>query len=299
MPNNRGAFQDLFLEDMLPELTNLIVDKYESKPDLIPQIFNFHTTDKSIEQSTTVGTFPIAREIDEGDAVEYYQPKQGFDKTYEMTKFGIGMKTTEEMVEDEKWGLISKLAKSLGKSIFEVRQTSAFNIFNNGFSATGPDGVAMFATTHPQLGGGTWSNTPSVGVDLSHDTLEQALITLSDTEDDEGKLVNFMPEILLVPPELEFTAKEIVKSVLRSDTANNTANILGEKNLRVVVCNYLTDTGAWFVGVAPDESELHYYERRPPRIESGFDFDEGNGKTKITTRYDVGYSDARGWYGST
>lgn len=296
---NRGAFSDFFLTDMLPELENVIVDKYNSKPDKIKEIFNFHTSGKAIEQSTTVGTFPAAPEIPEGEDIDYYQAKQGFDKTYTMVKYGLGMKTTEEMVEDDQWALVSKLAKSLGKSVYETQQVKAFNVFNNGFSATGPDGTYLFSTSHTLLGGGTASNTPSAGADLTVDSLEDAIINLHGTRDDENKHISLMPAILLVPTALKFTAYEIVNSLLRSDNASNATNAFKEDGLRVVVSDYLTDTGAWFVGVAPDESELHFYERRAMRTEGGFDFDSGAGKTKVTTRFDVGYSDWRGWYGAT
>lgn len=297
MVMNRGQFSDLFLEDMLPELEDIICEKYDSKPDMIPQLFNVQSTDKSIVQSDTMGTFPTAVQIDEGESVSYFSATQGYDKTYRPYKYGLGMRVTEEMIEDEKWGLIAKFARALGKSVFEVRQISAANILNNGFSDTGPDGVSLFSASHPLLGGGTESNTASV--DLSISALEDAITRFSDMRDDENKHISITPKVLLVPPALKFLAKEIINSQLRSDTGNNATNAFMDDDLMVMSWDYLTDSGAWYLLAEKDEHDINWIERRAPKTEGAFDFDTGSGKTKMTTRYDTGYNDWRGTYGAT
>ena len=297
MLNSRASFSDLYLDSMLPELSNVIMDKYMSQPDLIPKLFNFHGTDKAIEQSTKVTGFPAAPEIPEGEGVSYYQFKQGYDKTYTMTKYGLGFKTTEEMVDDGKFDLMAKLSRMIGKSLFETRQIRSFNVFNNGFSAAGPDGVSLFNASHPLTGGGTQSNTASS--DLTQASLEAAITAFETLTDDEGLKIAVKPKYLLVPSALKFTAKEIVKSALEPSTANNAINALVDENIEVVASPYLTDAGQWILLGAQDEHELHFYERKAPVVTGAFDFDSDSGKTKMKTRFDVGYSDWFGVYSST
>ena len=295
--NNRTAFPDMFLEDMKPELEQIIVDKFNSKPDIVKEIFNVESMTGSIENSDTVGTFPAATQITEGASVDYFQFKQGYDKVYVPTKWGLGMKVTEEMVDDDKWGLIGKQARALGKSVYETIQIRAFNVFNNGFSTAGADGDTLFSTSHPLLGGGTWSN--SAAVDFTRTALENAVIAFSNMVDDENKKINVEPKILLIHPTNQFAAREVLNSTGKSGTADNNINSLKEEGIRIVTCSYLTDTGAWFLLADKDEHDLRFKNRKSPVTSSSYDFDTDTGKTKMKTRFDVGYNDARGTYGST
>jgi phage major head subunit gpT-like protein len=297
MLNNRDSFPDLYLSDMLPELSNVIIDKYNSLPDMIQTLFNYHKTDRSIEQSTKVTGFGVAPQIPEGEEVQYHEFKQGYDKTYTMIKYGLGFMATEEMVDDGKFDVMGKLSRMIGKSVFETRQIRAFNIFNNGFATAGPDGVSLFNASHPLVGGGTASNTASS--DLTVAALEAAITNFESILDDEGLHIGIKPKYLLVPPALKFRAKEIVASASKSGTANNDINALMDEDLIVISSPYLTDAGQWVLLAEKDEHELHFYDRKVPTVSGAFDFDTDSGKTKMKTRFDVGFSDWFGTYSAT
>ena len=64
--------------------------------------------------------------------------------------------------------------------------------------------------------------------------------------DMNGDLMNVMPDELLVPPELEDTALEIVRSAQDPASANNAINPQAGR-FSVRVWNYLTDANAWFM----------------------------------------------------
>jgi phage major head subunit gpT-like protein len=201
------------------------------------------------------------------------------------------------MVEDGKWDLIGKLSRCLGKSVFETRQIRAFNVFNNGFSAAGPDGVSLFNASHPLTGGGVISNTASS--DLTVGALEAAITAFENLTDDEGLRINVKPKYLLVPPALKFKAKEILASAQKSGTANNDINALMDEDLVVISSPYLADAGQWILLAEKDEHEIHFYERKVPTVTGAFDFDTDSGKTKMKTRFDVGFSDFYGTYSAT
>lgn len=295
--NNRDSFSDLYLIDMLPELSNIIVDKYDSLPDLIQMLFNVKKTDKSIEQSTKITGFGAAPEVPEGESIQYHEFKQGYDKTYTMVKYGLGFMVTEEMIEDGKFDLVGKMSRLLGKSVHETRQIRAFNVFNNGFTTAGPDAVSLFNASHPLTGGGAASNTASS--DLTVTALETAIAAFENTTDDEGLHIAIKPKYLVVPPALKFKAKEIVASAQKSGTANNDMNSLMDEDLVVVSSPYLTDAGQWILLAEKDEHELCFYDRKVPTVSGAFDFDTDSGKTKMKTRFDVGFSDWFGTYSAT
>jgi len=300
--HNRNQFQDFFFETMLPAIHHEVNTNFVMKADKIPFMFNVAGSDRSIEQTSGSGHLPAAPEKAEGSSVDYFNTPQGFDKTYTHLTYALGFQSTEEMVEDAKFQTIKKLSAGLGRSIFETEQIVAANHFNNGFAAgatAGPDGVALFSTAHPMLGGGTLSNTPAVGVDLLISSLEDAITNLANTRDNENKHVTYTGKVLLIHPTNKFNAREILKSTLQANTAQNNINSLMEDGLTIVEWDYLTDTGAWYLGPVPSDSEFWYWKRRAKRVQSDVDFDSGNGKTKADTRFSSGFSDWRGWYAST
>lgn len=297
MLNNTSAFSDFYYETMLPELKIVIMDKYKSQKDLIPMLFNVNSTKNGIEQASQVTGFPVAPEINQGEDVSYYQFKQGFDKTFRMVKYGLGFKITEEMYDDQKFPLIGRLARLLAKSIFEVRQRRAFNVFNNGFSDTGPDGVSLFNASHQNVGGGTQSNTAST--DLTVGSLQAAITVAENYTDDEGLHQVVTMRKLLVPNELKFKAKEILNSSSIPYSADNEINALQDENLMLYSTPYLTDQGQWILLAEKDETELQFWERKAPTHTSSFDFDSDNAKEKMKTRFDVGYAHWMGTYSAT
>ena len=95
------------------------------------------------------------------------------------------------------------------------------------------DGVNYFANTHPR-GGTTYDNLLSG--DLSKDTLVTALVTMRRFPDDLGEPMNIMGNTLVIPPELEYEAKELVHNTLSSEQYYNKENVLNG-----VIKNIYTD----------------------------------------------------------
>jgi phage major head subunit gpT-like protein len=267
----RTGFSDQFFSTALPLLEELIMEQYGNKPDMIPMIFNVESSDKWGEQDSTVTGFGIAPEKAENSPVKYDDVLQGYDTTYTHTTYALAFRTSREMVDDEKYGMIRKSATALGRSMFNTRQIQAAKDFNNAFtSATGPDGKELCATDHPLIGGGTASNELATPADLSVTSLRQALNDMEDTVDERGLLINVEPETLLVPNELIWDAEELLKSSLRPDTANNPVNAFQIKNLDYKMWNYLTDPDAWFLVANKMDHNMKFYEREPVNIGEGF-----------------------------
>jgi hypothetical protein len=105
------------------------------------------------------------------------------------------------------------------------------------------------------------------------------------------------PSILLIPSELRWVTHELLKSQLRSDTANNAANALNQLGLKVVQSKYLTGEDDWFLCVDPSQHRVIVYWRMEPVTDHTLDFDTGNMKSKMTYRLSFGSADWRGWVG--
>ena len=182
-----------------------------------------------------------------------------------------------------------------------TKQVKASNVLNNGFSATGGDGVSLFNTGHPLAYGGTFSNRPAADADLNETSLEDALISISTFVDERNMKVALRGMKLIVQPQLVFVAERLLESQLRPGTADNDINAIRNSGMLpegYTVNHFLTDTDAWFVKTDAPNGFKHY-QRSPLRTSMEGDFTTGNVRFKARERYSFGYSDPRCVFGTT
>jgi len=110
------------------------------------------------------------------------------------------------------------------------------------------DGKAFFATDHPDRVGNTYSNY-SASNSLTHSNLKTVYTTYTTTNnrDERGEVIDLLPDVLLIPPALKFTAQEILNTTLIPNSADNTTNVLAAI-VEPLEWAYLTDTDGWFLG---------------------------------------------------
>jgi hypothetical protein len=185
-----------------------------------------------------------------------------------------------------------------------TKQVKAASVLNNAFNTTGAfnggDGVSLCNVAHPTALGPNFRNTPAVAADLNETSLEQAIIDVAGFTDERGLKINVQVRKLIIPKELQFTAERLMKSTLRTGTADNDINALRSMGMipeGYVVNNYLTDTDAFFL-MTDAPNGLKMFNR--VSMKTGFegDFDTGNVKFKARERYSFSWSDPRGIYGS-
>jgi hypothetical protein len=180
--------------------------------------------------------------------------------------FALGFLNSEEMREDEQYGVMNDLAGGLGRSARITAELYGHDVLNNGFSAAkyvGRDGLALFSTAHPLRGtGGTYGNTPTVAIDISEAGIEAAIATFDNMVDDRGITSEKSARIVLVTPGDRMLAKRLLNSAGMPGTNNNDINPLADEGLSLMVSNWLTDPDAWFLLPAPEESPLIFYWRK-------------------------------------
>lgn len=230
---------------------SLLGSELKELPAIWREYFNIKTSDRKFERVLTMVGMGDVPEKPEGQAYTTDTIRQGYTKDFTHTEFGMGFEVTKTALEDDQYDQLEKAPKWLAFSCRVVEEKRAANVFNNGFSTeTTPDGVSLFNSAHVLGGGGTSRNILATAADLSESSLTQAMIDLQNqTKLESGQLVAPITSLtLLVPPDLEFLAARLVKSVGRPQSADNDINAL--KALRtwnVVVNPYLTDNDAWFL----------------------------------------------------
>lgn len=265
------------------------------------KVFNVLSSDKQSEKDSYESGFGTMPEKNEGTDATFDTILPGISKTYVHKTYALGYEITEEAMEDNLRNpeTFAKLPQALNRSAIETVEVTAANVFNNGFSTTGFDGVTLFATNHPDLDGGTQANRPTVDADLSVTSLTAGLTTIEKFTDERGLKRPSKAKMLAIPSDLWNTAEELIKSQFKPFVANNEVNALQRKDLQYFEWHYLTDTDAWFLLSEKAGHSLKFYWRvRMGSLRRGNDFDSTNLKHLARMRFSVGNSHWFGTYGS-
>jgi hypothetical protein len=304
----REQFSDLVLEDALPVLEEVATDTMEEFPMEHERIYNVRSMDRGIVNHSQVSGIPAVGSVAEGAEYPTDEFVQGYDTLYKAVKYGVIVPITEELLADNANEEAFQRAEQLGRAMREAERISAASIFNNGFTDTGSDGVSLFNTAHPlpYPGAGTTANRLSVDADLSLASLEDLVTVMRKTKDQSGKKVLVRPRYLIVPPELEFLAHELLESdskpqasTASSITEVNAVNSMRSRyGLEPIVMDYLVDDDAFYLAADKGSHKIYWYWRMQPQVSSDMEFKSDVALMKIKARWALNYSCFRGLAGS-
>ena len=288
------------LEPGLNALFGLEYSRYENEH---AEIFITETSARAFEEEVMLTGFSGAEVKQEGAPVVFDQASEAYTSRYTHETIALAFAITEEAIEDNLYDrLASRYTRALARSMANTKQVKAAAVLNNAFNSsfTGGDGKELIATDHPLANGGTFSNELATAADLNETSLEQSLIDIAAFVDERGLRIAIQGRKLIVPKELQFTAERILKTPLRTATADNDINAI--KNMGMIpegyrVNPFLTDTDAFFI-MTDAPNGLKHFVRSPIKTAIEGDFDTGNVRFKARERYVFGFSDPRGIFGS-
>lgn len=302
-------------KELLPGLNAVFGIEYADVDNEHASLFAVEQSDRAFEEEVLFTGFGTAPVKGEGAAVQYDDAQEGYTARYTHETVALAFAVTEEAMEDNLYDTFAKLrAKGLARAMANTKQVKAADVFNNGFSTSylGGDGAALFSASHPTVGNGNQSNTLGA-TDLSESALESGLITISKAKDDRGILIGLRAVSLHVPPDLIFTADQILNSTMSTTigvnpttTTNGATNVNDINSIRsqgmvpkgFFVNRRFTDTNAWFLRTdCPNGAKM--FVRSPLQTKMEPDFDTGNLRFKSRERYSFGWSDWRGFYGAS
>jgi len=297
----RTIFPDLYLQSMLPAIDEVVMTKYSQFPDEFSKVFRMEKSNRSIEQTTEVTGFGQFAQVPEGQTTIYDEPLPGFNKTYVHAQYSLGFKVSKVAMDDDKFAVVRKLATELGRSAKETREVVPANVFNQGRNSAylGPDGVTLFSTVHPLIGGGTQTNQLAYSSDPDVTAIQLALTDMRTAVDHRGKRLRIPPKKYIVPPMFEFVAAEMLGgSDWRPDTADRTINAFRRRSgmpsfEEWMVWDYITTTDT-FIEADVQDTELRFYNREPFNTVHDIEFDSRSIKTAGWMRFSVGFN---GFYG--
>lgn len=310
MPMTSGNWAEL----LTPQTSEAFVMGFTSdgrRSSMVDVLYNMVSSQRAFEEHLGVGQMGSNWEFEATGRVGYDDKNKGFLTRFTHKEYAKGFIVTRKMVDDNLFPQILDDARELGDSAFRQREKSGVAIFENAFSSAtteatlddfgfpvvGGDLVALGSTAHPQSAADTGTTQTNEGtLALTKDNVSTTRQLHMALTDDQGDLLNIMPDEILVPPELEDTLLTISASALDPVSANNAVNPQAGR-FRGHVWHYLTDATAWFMmDSARRQRDLLWYERIPLEFGREEDFDTFETKFRAYMRYSRRFRDWRWVY---
>ncbi len=304
---------------MLTPIFDEIIDKsfteaLAKQPPIFPDICKVHDPQslngsrlKNQFKSTSLGGFGSFSSVAEGTAIPTRVLDSGYTKTYSYVKYGDGIKASSELMDDDLYGELVRRVERLGLHLPRFLENMIAGVFRNAFSATGNaaggDGAALVSDEHTPLNG-TGSDQSNLGSGpLSIASLDAALKACAEMTDDETNPLPWMPRILLVPPALRRTARQLLGGVQESGTEQYSYNTFRDDIPKVIVhpllgANYGGSDTSWFL-LDPELLDINLFIRSQPVTEYDYDAATQIHSWYYSFRVAAGHNDWRGVFGSS
>ena len=315
-----GQLRSDFVQAMKKDMYDYFFEKYDEHEPRWPQIFEEDTSEGAYEKETTA---LMPGELDEkqvGEPIKQKKLAEGYIAYEKNRTFAQEIALEKETVEDDRKveNRLKKAASGWGRSVRITQERFFAKVFNYGgltaghdvFNASIPgefvdpsgdlcyDGKPFFnlsTSTRSSKGGGTYYN--GLALDLTPENFKTAwtLLTVTNAKDENDDEVEIIPDTLLVPSSLRFTADEILTSEKVAYLATNTRNVLRDI-VKVVWWPFLTNQSAWFLGCS--KMGITAFKRQDPEIDFFRDPHTRAYIANIDVRWGVMIHNWRYWVGS-
>ena len=304
MPLTSGNFADL----LKPGLKS-IFDVGMSRPrPIMEMLFGVESSTRFEEQYQGMGAQGLVPPFD--GTVPYHDFDAGYRTDIRNYEFAMGIQVERRLVDDDQYGQVRRRASNMSDSFNNTIEQDAVNVFINGFtdsgtnrmgaSTNGADGVGLLSTAHPYSPADTGTTQANEGtLALTIDNLDTTRQAMRNFTDDAGQLLGVHPNMLLVPPELERTATQLVsaRALYEPGSAQYDVNMFSGR-FQPVVWDRLTDANAWFlIDSNLMKQHLIWQWRIRPEFANADDFDGMIAKFRGYMRYGIGWTDWRWIYG--
>lgn len=177
------------------------------------------------------------------------------NKHYEAT-----VSVDRNALEDNRLGMILPRVRQLGMEAARYPRELVMDVIKNGTSLTGYDGVALFSDSH--IGGDNLLAGAGVTVANLQTDLAAVFGAMRGFTDDKGRAMNVTPDLVVVPPELEFPMRTALNAAIIADTTNVYQGIAD-----IMVAPELTDANDWYAfNTTGAMKALIYQNRKAPEF---------------------------------
>jgi hypothetical protein len=296
---NRAALK----EHLWPGIVEFFGAEYSDYQEQYTQIFNTRKSTKAYEEYVMESMFGLAPVKGEGSPIVFDEASDAWKGRVQMEAYALGFVITREAVNDDQYfDLVPRYTRALKRSMKITKEVRAAAYVDGVFDVqTSGDGVSILNTAHPMKNGDTFSNVSAAPADLNETSLEAAIIQIADYTDERGLRISVMPEKLIVPNGLQFTAERLMKTT-RGRVGTNDNDVAAIHTMGMipggyVLNNYLSDPQSWFLTTNVSEG-MTYWEREPLDLEEGDGSETQTLKVMAYERYAFSAMDPRAFWGS-
>jgi hypothetical protein len=277
---------------------------------IIDNVFMKDETNNFAEKYTYETSLGDFEAVGEGGAYPRNSFQEGFSKVVEPEEWKNSFEITQQMIEDQKVGKSTQRAGIFATSYNRGREKFASSLLNSGqattltfgtnqkvFDIRVADGKALFATDHPSKTLGTGLQQSNYfGNAFSYDALCLVEEAMQKFKDDDGNLLNIMPDTIVIPANARI--KKLVFDAIGAEgipgTANNSFSYqFGRWN--VIMSPYLANTSgitsgtdSWYIMDSTynqNYAGLVWLERIPLTVKSYIDENTDNNIWKGRCRW--------------
>jgi phage major head subunit gpT-like protein len=229
-------------------LKTVFFEAYDAVPGDWERIATVIPSEQDTETYAWLGSVPRMREFKD-ERIPAGLLEHGYtikNKTWESS-----IAVDRAAIEDDLYGQIKLRVQGLARESKRHTDEIIFSLLSTGFGSVCHDGQYFFDTDHAEGESGAQSNKGTAA--LAAASLQDAITAMMKFKDDRGKPLGIVPDVLVVPPDLQWTAMELLNSTYYPDmiAAGTGSQKLAANQLKgrleIVVSPYLTDTNDWFL----------------------------------------------------
>jgi hypothetical protein len=297
-----------FLNEYVPGLFTVALDSFINKRNTLKwdTLFTVKDSMKAKEEDSIRSGLGVPVRKGEGAPITNDVQIEGPKQTWVPTVYALGVRITEEAIEDNLYHLraggsadeLQEIFADLGDALAENPETLAAQFFNSATATTYHTtrfNTAFAAATQYRLDGSIYSNL-ATATDLTYSTFWAALIAAENQYDHRSKRIQKKVKGLWHPPQLEKAATEILKSSDRPDTANRAINAYAKSGRNITDQNwaYMTDADMWLLQT--EGRGLISFWNRKTRFAREKEFQTGDMMCKGDQRFSMEIADERDFY---
>lgn len=275
---------------------------YRQHPEEWRMYMDTNNSNKAFEEIVEEYGFGAAVVKPEGGDYTRDEGGQGYTSRFTHDTIALSFAMTQEALEDNLYQAKGpKYAKALSRAMQYTKEIRCANVLNNATSGSylGGDGKSLLATDHP-TGAGDQSNKLATAASLSESSIEDTLLMIRNAKDYRGVPIFLKGVRLVVPTALEYAAVRLTQNPQRPDTSNRDISAIYKKSVfanEAAVVTNMTSSTDW--GIKTDADEGLILMQRV-KLQRGTYEEKGSGNMVYTARerYDEGWGNWRGYYGS-
>jgi HK97 family phage prohead protease len=250
------------------------------------------TTARDFRAKTSValGEAPTLQRVNEAGEYEAGTMAEG-KESYRIDTYGRIIGISRKALINDDLSAFTDLAGRFGTASADFEAQFLVDLLTAG-SGLGPlmdDGQRLFHSTH--------GNVAASGAVLSATTLSAARLAMRRQKGLSGRAISVQPKFLIVPPELETTAEQMLTAVNASTTSD--VNPFGGQ-LSLLVEARLVSPTRWYVAAdaatVPGLEYAYLQGSEGPVTETRNGFEVDGVEVKVRLDFGAGFVDHRGWF---